>query len=184
MIVVHEIQHGAQYAIRALLAVRAEIAGRHRAGYLVPTDRRRVAPQTLVAVRTKRRADGRAQREYPGEVTAHRSQRIRGLHVEALRLVLLAHGGAGIERLAWLQVLAVVPAMRPVHDQVLHEDAVDTGVLLHRARQAIAIMQRVEQVVARDGHDGVSQPVYAVEVVERPALLAWHAGADRVEVAQ
>jgi len=38
--------------------------------------------------------------------------------------------------------------MRSVHDQVLHEDAVDTGVLLHRARQAIAIMQRVEQVVA------------------------------------
>jgi len=74
--------------------------------------------------------------------------------------------------------------MRSVHDQVLHEDAVDTGVLLHRARQAIAIMQRVEQVVARDGHDGVSQPVYAVEVVERPALLARDAGADRVEVAQ
>src|SRR2546426_11150819 len=125
MVVVHEIQHGAQHAIRALLAIRAEIAGRHRAGYLVPTDRRRVAPQTLVAVRAKRRADARAQREHPGEVTAHHSQRIRGLHVEALRLVLLPHGGAGIERLAGLPALSVMPPMGPVREPVLPEDAAE-----------------------------------------------------------
>jgi len=50
--------------------------------------------------------------------------------------------------------------------------AVDTGVLLHRARQAIAIMQRVDRSSPVTAMMACSQPVYAVEVVERPALLA------------
>ena len=74
--------------------------------------------------------------------------------------------------------------MRAVHDEVLHEDAVDTGILLHGTRQAVAIVQRVEQLVVPDGHDGVSQAVHAVEVVERLALFSGHGGADGVEIAQ
>src|SRR5439155_20047738 len=52
------------------------------------------------------------------------------------------------------------------------------------ARQAVAIMQRVEQVVARDGHDGVSQPVHAIVILERLALLAGNAVTHGIQVAQ
>src|SRR2546426_4534712 len=55
-------------------------------------------------------------------------------------------------------------AMRAIYDQVLHEHPAGAGIPFHGARQAVAIMQRVEQVVARDGHDGVSQPVHAIVV--------------------
>src|SRR5205823_4140216 len=158
--------------------------GRYRSGHLIPADGRRIPPQTLVAILSKRRTDLRAQREYFGEVALHHTQRIRGLHGEALRLVFVSDGGAGIERLARLQVLAVVAAMRAVHNQVLHEDAVDTGILLHGARQSVAIMQRVEQLVRPDGHDRMSQAVNAVEVVEGLPLFSRNSGTDGAEIAQ
>src|SRR2546425_11785857 len=44
--------------------------------------------------------------------------------------------------------------------------------------------QRVEQVVARDGHDGVSQPVHAIVVLERLTLFAGNAVTDGIQVAQ
>ncbi len=75
-------------------------------------------------------------------------------------------------------------AVRAVHDEVLHEDAVDAGVLLHGARQAVAIVQGVEQRVVPHGHDGVPQAVDAVEVVERLALFSGNARAGGVEIAQ
>src|SRR5205823_4345076 len=142
MVVVHEVQHGAEHAIRALLVIAAELAGRHRSRHLVPAEGRRVPPQAPIAIGSKRRADARAQREHLGEIALHHAQGVRRLHVETFGLVFLRHGGARIERLARLQVLAVVPAMRAVHDQVLHEDSVDAGVLLHGARQAVAIVPR------------------------------------------
>src|SRR6058998_4242471 len=75
-------------------------------------------------------------------------------------------------------------AMRTIYDQVLHEHPAGAGIPFHGARQAVAIVQRVEQVVARDGHDGVSQPVHAIVVLERLALLTGNAGTDGIQVAQ
>ena len=184
MVVVHEVQHGPEHAIRSLLVIPPELARRHRGGHLIPADGCRVPPQTLVAILSKRRTDLRAQREYLGEIALHDAQRVRCLHGEALRPVLVSDGGAGVERLVRLQVLAVVAAMRAVHDQVLHEDAVDTGILLHGARQSVAIMQRVEQLVRPDGHDRMSQAVNAIEVVEGLSLFSWNGGTDAVEIAQ
>src|SRR5947199_70367 len=75
-------------------------------------------------------------------------------------------------------------AMRAIHDQVLHEHPTGAGIPFHGPRQAVAIMQRVEQVVARDGHDGVSQPVHANGVIERLALFAGNSVTDGIQVAQ
>src|SRR5438552_1447216 len=171
VVVVHEVQYGAEHAGRPLLVAHTELAGRHRRRHLIATHGGRVTPQALVTILSERRARAGAQREHLGEIALHHAERVRSLHVEALRLVLLRYGGAGIQRLARLQVRAVVAAMRAVHDQVLHEDAVDAGILLHGTRQAVAIVQRVEQLVVSHGHDGMSQAVPAVEVLERPGFF-------------
>src|SRR5256712_8778962 len=75
-------------------------------------------------------------------------------------------------------------AMRAIYDQVLHEHPAGAGISFHGARQAVAIMQRVEQVAAGDGNDGVSQPVHAIVVLERLALLAGNAVTHGIQVAQ
>src|SRR3989440_10736998 len=67
VVVVHEVEHGAEHAIRALVVIPAELAGRHRGGHLVAAEGRRVPPQALVAIVAKRRAHPPAQREHLGE---------------------------------------------------------------------------------------------------------------------
>src|SRR3989440_1041540 len=74
MVVVHEVEHGAEHAVRALLVIPAELAGGHRGGHLIAAEGRRIPPQALVAIVPKRPAHARAQREYLGEIALHDAQ--------------------------------------------------------------------------------------------------------------
>ena len=88
------------------------------------------------------------------------------MDLEARDLVAPVHGRARIERVLGLQVAAEVPTVLPVHDEILHEDPIMTGILLHGPREAVAILERHEQRVAGDRHDTVSQAVHAVVVLQ------------------
>src|SRR5437667_10814436 len=83
-----------------------------------------------------------------------------------------------------LRCHGVSTCLSPSKGNILYEPPAGAVISFHGARQAVAIMQRVEQVVARDGNDGVSQPVHAIVVLERLALLAGNAVTHGIQVAQ
>src|SRR2546423_1096942 len=78
MVVVHEVEHGAEHAIRALLVISTEVAGRYRGSHLIAADGRCVAPQALVAIIPKRHSHAGAQREYLGEIALHHAVMVSG----------------------------------------------------------------------------------------------------------
>src|SRR5947209_11504764 len=68
VVVVHEVQYGAEHAGRPLLVAHTDLAGRHRRRHLIATHGGRVTPQALVTILSERRAHAGAQREHPGEI--------------------------------------------------------------------------------------------------------------------